>query len=464
MSEVVDLRPEALHSKDAEAGVVGLILANPKAAAQVIAAKLEPDHFFRPAYRALYEQIVEAYYADDPIDPISCGEPVRDHLAGHFGCDAGDAVTQLRRAVMGFTGARIDQAVKHAQLVRHHADRRALLALSYRIQQAIGEDTDPAELAGDVSEQAMRIATSTMLTDELLTFGQVGRRYVKELRRAMLARQAGVELGAWFDLSFIDGALRGLRGGELWFLAGEPGAGKSAVSWKASERFARRQTKKPVRDDWIGTLVASLEMGEEPSSQRWAMSLTGMDGGKLREADVTESDLNALVMEWKAADDLPLILNHSSTMRLTQLRALTVEAIRRHKIGLVVVDHWKYLDCDRRFRDSNDEDEAKARFLKQDLAKQLNVAVVCLAHTTKGAASREDKRPKMADLRGSGYVAAHADFISFVHRPYKHATRDEIDDGEVSRTDAEMLWEKARHSVDGGGVPFYFDPSRMVMY
>lgn len=99
-------------------------------------------------------------------------------------------------------------------------------------------------------------------------------------------------------------------------------------------------------------------------------------------------------------------------MRLSQVRAITVEAIRRHNVGLVVIDHWKYLDSDRHFRSPLDEDEAKARFLEQDRAKELNVAVICLAHTTKGADEREDRRPRMNDPRGSGFVAAHADFIA----------------------------------------------------
>jgi replicative DNA helicase len=149
-------------------------------------------------------------------------------------------------------------------------------------------------------------------------------------------------------------------------------------------------------------------------------------------------------------------------MRLSQLRALCVEAIRRHNVGLVVIDHWKYLSTDRTFRNPNDEDEEKARFLKQDLAKELNVAVVCLAHTTKGADQREDRRPRMNDLRGSGFVAAHADFISFVHRPFKHASPADVEDGRVKRTDAEMLWEKTRHSVEGA-ADFYFDPSTMTV-
>lgn len=452
-----------LYSNDAEGAVVGSMLANPKIVGQVVSSKLEGGHFYRPHFAALYEQVVTAYYADDPIDPVTIGEPIRRQLASAFNCDESEAVGRLRAAVMSYSGASPAAALKHVAVVRRHADRRALLTMTYRVQRALAEDDgDPVGLAAEASEEAMRIATATLLTDELMTFEDLGRAFVRRQRALMEARKQGIEIGAYFGLNFIDKALRGLRPGELWFLAGEPGAGKSAVSWRAAQGFSERQAKIP-KERQVATLVASLEMGEEPSSHRWAMAISNIDGGALREGRNTDAELSHIVDEWKKRRDLPLILNHSSTMRLTQLRAMVVEAVRRHNVGFVLIDHWKYLETDRRYNNPFDEDEAKARFLKQDLAKQLNVAVLCLAHTTKNP-SGEDFRPRMSDLRGSGYVAAHADFISFVHRPYKYATQDQLDDGEVSRTDAEMLWEKARHSVDGTSLPFYFDPSKMVIY
>lgn len=54
----------------------------------------------------------------------------------------------------------------------------------------------------------------------------------------MVATKAGIEAGAYFGLAFLDKYLRGLRPSELWFLAGEPRAGKSAVSWVAAQRSA----------------------------------------------------------------------------------------------------------------------------------------------------------------------------------------------------------------------------------
>jgi replicative DNA helicase len=56
------------NSPDAEASVVGQMLARPSVVGEVIGTTLQPQHFYSPALRALFHEIVAAYYADDPID------------------------------------------------------------------------------------------------------------------------------------------------------------------------------------------------------------------------------------------------------------------------------------------------------------------------------------------------------------------------------------------------------------
>lgn len=453
---------EPPYSADAEESVIGQMLSRPKIVGEVVGTLLEPGHFYLPAHRALYAEIVSAYYEDEAIDALTVAELTSKTLSRSWGCDEATAVARVREMAAG-RSASSGEAVSHALLVKRDADYRSLLELSDSIRRQVGAEAGtPDELASVASQTAMQIATSTLLTHELVTFQDLGRHFIKEQRLIMAAHKRGQDIGVFFGRPYLDDWVRGLRPAELWFLAGEPGAGKSAVAFDAAEAFAERQSRYP-KGRQVGTLVLSLEMPEESSASRYAQSMTGIDGGRLREGRTDDDDIRFITDEWRKRKDLPLIHNFGSNMRLSQLRALVVEAIRRHNCGLVVIDHWKYVDTDKPYRNTNDEDEAKARFLKQDLAKSLNVAVICLAHTTKGADMRDDRRPRMGDLRGSGYVAAHADFISFVYRPFKNATTREKESGEVLRTDAEMLWEKTRHSAEGT-ASFFFDASTMSIH
>lgn len=451
------------HNRDAEASVVGQLLANPQTIGQVLATDLTPQHFYVDSLRRLYHEILSAYYADEPIDPVTiadsaCAEtPKEPGLATVWGGEA-----EVTKRVRQLASQKYDGTpVAHAKLVKKHADARSLLMLCYDTEVAVwNADKDPEEIAGDVSQTAMQIATSSLLTHEIVSFEQLGRNFIRHQQMLMKARKDNVELGAYFGLDFIDNFTRGLRPTELMFLGGPPGAGKSAVSWTMGKLFAERQMRKP-EELRIGALMLSLEMGQEPSNVRVAQALTGLDGGKLREGKTSDQDLAKVAAEWGKRKDLPLYFNFTSQLRLSQLRALVVEAIRRYNIGLLVIDHFKYVLSDRRYEKDLQEDEEKARFLKENIAKDLNLAVICLAHTTKGTS--EDGRPTLRDLRGSFMVAAHADFVGLVYRPYKDAKAKDIEDGKVKVTDAEMVWAKNRHGLEATHR-FHFDPATMQIH
>jgi hypothetical protein len=86
----------------------------------------------------------------------------------------------------------------------------------------------------------------------------------------------------------------------------------------------------------------------------------------------------------------------------------------------------RYFSMEGKYRSKAEEDEDKALYLKQFVATQLNVAVICLAHTVK--IGTDDKRPTLEHLLGSRMVSAHADFVAFMHRAHRHASRDRCRD------------------------------------
>lgn len=440
--------------------MIGQLLSRPSVIGEVVGTLLAPDHFYIAGNKILYEQVVEAYYADDPIDPITIAETCSKRLTRTWGIDEKTAVGRVQELAAGrsFAGSPRD----HADVVKRHADLRSLLALRDAISRAVEEeDRTPAEIAGLASQTALQIASQTLRHHELVSYGDLGRRFIVRAQKLMAAREQGIELGAYFGIGAIDNYIKGLKATELMISAGPPGVGKSAVWWAAGKKFAERQVQKE-HEQQIGCLVLSLEMGEEPSSDRLATELTEIDGGLIREGKLSVQDLNNIRREWAARKDLPLYFDFTSSMRGSQMRALIVEAIRKHNVGLVIIDHYRHWELDHRVSSTIEEDEQKAKFLKEQIAKDLNVAVIVIAHTTK-AIDTADKRPTLAHLRGSGQIAAFADFVNFVHRPYLHATQQEIEKGEVHQYDAELIWEKNRHGL-GGLAPFRFNASTMSVY
>jgi replicative DNA helicase len=445
------------HNPEVEAALIGRLLERPALVGRVVGTLLEPRHFYGPANRLLYGAIVEAFFADEPIDALVIGETNAKMLAKLWQTDDRSAVRRVSE--LPTNGAAVETT---AALVRRDADYRELLLLADEIRELVGsESEEPDEIAGVLGQRALEITTSNVaVTQELTPLIDVGRQFYKDVQLRQSARDQGIELGAYFGLRAIDNYTNGLQGGELLICGGEPGVGKSAVWWRGALSFAERQLLRD-EDKRVGTLILSLEMSPTPSAARFASMLGGLKGTDLREGRITSDQLEAVVGEFKRREKVPLWVNHAPTLRASQLRALIAEAIRKHNVGLVVLDHFRMWDLDRRLQNKNDEDEEKVRFLKEQIASSMNVALVCLAHTRKPDPS-SNGRPKMSDLRGSYQVAAHADFVSFIYRPAMYATDAQMERGDVTDKQAEMIWAKNRHG-NPGSREFYFDPSQMFI-
>lgn len=445
------------HSREAEWSVVGQMLSRPQAIPEVIGLQVQVEDFFDPSTRLIFETAVQSYYADERVDAVTVGDRLAQVLARQWGVQPGDVTGRLYEQVAA--RSRGDSVLDHARLVRRHADNRRLISLMDQARQAITEgEMSPEEVSDFLGSEATKIATGTTKRGEIMPFLDVGREYVKYLQRLQLAREQGIELAAYFGLKFLDNWTKGLAPSEVMLVGGEPGVGKSAITWEMALGFAKRQMTKP-KEKRIGALILSLEMALIGSSARVSTSMTGVDGEKLREGTFAKDELSQIIQSWKRNAELPLYFNFASNFRASQMRALIVEAIRRHNVGLVIIDHFRMWDPDRRINNANQEDEFKARFLKEDIAKDLNVAVVCLAHTTKQPRD-SDGRPRLADLRGSGQVSAHADIVAFMYRPIMYATDNEISEGIYNGTEAEMIFRKNRNGALGTS-DFFFDPAVM---
>jgi replicative DNA helicase len=431
-------------SAQTEWRVLAEMLTRPERVAEIIGLPVEQRDFSSPDTRVIFATAVERHYAAKPIDALIVAELIRAELAQYWSAEPSHVGALMEKRVREATGSS-DSLLEHAERLRQLSTKCQVMDIC---QHALGDiadgKLDAAEIADRASTEMMQATAGSVRRSELLTWMDTGRQYVKQLQQVQASTQQGIDLGVMTGLPFVDTHTAGLAPGELCFIASEPGAGKTALAWACALGFAARQMRRG--DDRVGTLILSMEMGLYSSTMRLVSSITGIEGGRLRRGDISPQEYTHILREWKLRQDLPIFWNFASNFRLSQARALISEAIRKHNTGFVVIDHFRMLDTDRRYQNGLDADEAKVRFLKENIAKDQNVAVMCLAHTVKvRPEGGESARPRLSDLRGSGMITAFADQVGFIWSPYKYMTRDErMEDFAAGPDSMSIEWSKNR--------------------
>lgn len=83
-------------------------------------------------------------------------------------------------------------------------------------------------------------------------------------------------------------------------------------------------------------------------------------------------------------------------------------------IDAVVIDYLQIMDRPSGMKEYEFLCET-TRALKQ-IAREHEVVIICLSQLNRGGTERKEKRPILADLRGSGSIESDADMVIFLHR------------------------------------------------
>lgn len=137
---------------------------------------------------------------------------------------------------------------------------------------------------------------------------------------------------------------------------------------------------------------------------------------------------------------LPLWINETSGIHIDKLCSQIRRWHREHDIQVVFVD---YLQLITHGKDSEYEGVTHSSNRLKAVAQDLDISMFALAQLNRQNTQRQDKRPTMADIRGSGAVEQDADVIIMPHREGYH---DPING---NQDEAELIVAKNRDGKTG---------------
>jgi replicative DNA helicase len=162
---------------------------------------------------------------------------------------------------------------------------------------------------------------------------------------------------------------------------------------------------------------------------------------KLRKGDLEDHEYDLLMQTFQELAELPIFIDDQGGRTMSQINAICRRLKRKNNLGTVIIDYLQLVEPEDKRAPREQQIAGITRRLKF-MAKELQVPVIGLAQLNRGVELREDKRPKLADLRESGAIEQDADIVMFLHRP-------EMYDPEDSPGVAEIIVAKHRNGPTG---------------
>ncbi|MES0874067.1 replicative DNA helicase [Sinimarinibacterium sp. HSW-8] len=389
------------YSIEAEQSVLGGLMLDNRAWNEV-ADRLSPEDFYRQDHQLIYRAICEQVGAGRPCDFVTLSE----HLKARGQLDEVGGLAYLGSLANDTPSAA--NVLAYADIVRERAVLRGLVAVGGDIAE-LGFRADGRSYAEllDLAEQKV-FALRSRAEHARSSYHAMPELMQKlEEKIEFLRKNPGGLAGLSTGFVDLDAKTTGLHPGDLVIVAGRPSMGKTSFALNIAEHVVLYE-KKPAA-------VFSMEMPAEQLALRMLSSFARIPMGRLRSGELDDRDWDRLVSQGGLIREAPLYIDETGALSPLELRARARRIKARHGLGLIVVDYIQLMQVPGTKENRTNEISEISRSLKA-LAKELEVPVIALSQLNRGVEQRDNKRPRMADLRESGGIEQDADLVLFIYR------------------------------------------------
>lgn len=393
------LPPQAI---DVEEAVLGALMLERDAIFKV-SPIIYTEDFYKEEHQKIFDTISELSSQSHSIDLLTVTQRLKDKeildMVGGPGY-----ITKLTSRVSAATN--IEQ---HARIIRDKSFLRLCVEVGNKLTAGgYGDNIDEAELLWTVLSQIIdsKLAGTSRMMHIRDILKLTTSKIMEEQRKVLAGETAGITTG----LADLDRLNNGWQPGDLIIIAARPSMGKTAIALNLFTKAPAIQGKK--------ICMFSLEMENLKLSERLIISYGGIERDNLKSRKMTEGDWKAYNNALHELEQLPIYIDDTPGMTVKKMDALVREKVRKKECDLVVIDYLQLVESPSGYGNKNREREVAeiSRGLKK-MAKASEVPVILLAQLNRALENRDDKKPRLADLRESGAIEQDADIVIFPWRP-----------------------------------------------
>lgn len=426
--------PGAPYSPEAEEAVLGSVILEPSS---IYTLELVGTDFFLLRHQYIWDAMQRVVKRDGKLDHILLADELES--IGKL-ADIGGRGYLIQLVNNTYTSQHVEV---YAQLVQRSSIRRKLMVAADEVKRLAMDESLELSTITAKAEDAITLATSQSSNGEWSDFAQAASNTYDALEESLRSQRNGGAPGLPTGLRDLDAITGGFKPGNLIICAGRPGMGKSAfattITAGATGLYNRR----------VGLI--SLEMSETEIVQRILSMQSGVNLTKIMQAQMSDGELSKVTETIGRIAEWPIYIRDKSGQSIQSVRAAARRLHFNHGLDLLIIDYGGLLHVDGKQRDRHLEMGEIARQLKE-LAKDLNIPVLCLWQLNRNLEYRADKRPKLADLRESGEVEQNADMVLFLYRDEVYNENTEFPN------QADVIVAKYRNGATGA-ISLYYEKS-----
>lgn len=393
------------RDKDLEEAVLGALMLE-RDAYTAVCDILKPESFYEPSNQKIYAAIQTLGASQQPIDMLTVTEQLRqngtiDEVGGPL------FISELTSRVT--SGAHVES---HARIVAQKYLARELIRFASAIEtQAFDESYDVDDLLQEAEGKLFEISQRNVKKDVTQIDPVIGAA-IEQIQTA--ANRATGLSGLESGYHELDKLTSGWQASDLIIIAARPAMGKTAFVLSMAKNMAVNYN--------IPVAIFSLEMSNLQLVNRLIQNTCELEGEKIKSGQLSPMEWDQLMSRIKHLYGAPLFIDDTASLSIFELRTKARRLVREHDVKFIIIDYLQLMNASgMKFGSREQEVSMISRSLKQ-LAKELNIPIVALSQLnrsveSRGADSKDGKRPQLSDLRESGAIEQDADIVCFIHRP-----------------------------------------------
>lgn len=363
--------------------------------------KISANSFYLPAHKTIWNAILSIYEDGSPINEIFlCDKLISDGTLDSIGgveyvnrvCDRIDTPAHIVHYV---------KRVRDLELVR-----RVINASIVNIERAYNDSGDLDNFIENAENEIFSISSDR--------FNDCAVPIKKSIEAAagtiqMMLQNRGELTGLSSGFVDIDRMVFGFRPSEMIVIAARPSMGKTSLAMNIAENvILPKKGTKPT-----GVLFFSLEMSSEQLAMRMICGRAGVNITKLYDGFVSKASERSLADVARELQSAPLWLDESTNLTILEMRAKARRVCSKEDIGLIIIDYLQLISGDSRV--PREQQIAEISRGVKAMAKELRLPVIVLSQLNRDS-EKENRQPRLSDLRESGAIEQDADIVLILSR------------------------------------------------